>query len=169
MKEAGHDNSCALLIGKIRPVASSDMAALTAVIDESSLFPSEMLDDMISGYFSGEASNDFWLTMDGADGAGPMAIAYYAPERMTQGTWNLLLIAVHPDYQSRGQGAALLKHIEDALAARGERLLLVETSGLPEFDRTRAFYLKCGYHEEARIREFYQAGEDKIVFRKVLN
>lgn len=24
-----------------------------------------------------------------------------------------------------------------------------------------------GYHEEARIREFYAAGEDKVVFRKL--
>lgn len=54
------------------------------------------------------------------------------------------------------------------LAARGERVLLVETSGLASFERTRAFYRKCGYDEEARIREFYQAGEDKIVFRKSL-
>ena len=45
---------------------------------------------------------------------------------------------------------------------------LVETSGLPEFERARAFYRKCGYEEEARIREFYNAGEDKIVFRKAL-
>jgi RimJ/RimL family protein N-acetyltransferase len=54
------------------------------------------------------------------------------------------------------------------LAARGERILLVETSGLPEFERTRAFYAKHGYEEEARIREFYRAGEDKVVFRKAL-
>ena len=87
---------------------------------------------------------------------------------MTSGTWNLYLIAVHPEHQGRGVGAALVRHIEHALAERGERVLLVETSGLPEFERTRAFYLANGYDEEARIREFYAAGEDKVVFRKVL-
>ncbi|MEM9508310.1 MAG: GNAT family N-acetyltransferase, partial [Cyanobacteria bacterium P01_E01_bin.35] len=30
------------------------------------------------------------------------------------------------------------------------------------------FYRKCGYEQEAQIREFYQAGEDKIIFRKSL-
>ena len=44
----------------------------------------------------------------------------------------------------------------------------METSGLASFESTRKFYRKCGYEEEARIREFYQAGEDKIVFRKLL-
>ena len=34
---------------------------------------------------------------------------------------------------------------------------------------SRQFYCKNGYDEEARIREFYQAGEDKVVFRKVLH
>jgi len=87
---------------------------------------------------------------------------------MTSGTWNLYLIAVHPLHQGKGCGGALVATLEAMLAARGERVLLVETSSLPEFERTRAFYVKHGYDEEARIREFYKAGEDKIVFRKAL-
>jgi ribosomal protein S18 acetylase RimI-like enzyme len=55
------------------------------------------------------------------------------------------------------------------LTVRGARVLLVETSGLPSFERTRAFYRKCGYDEEARIRDFYKAGDDKIVYRKMLD
>ena len=72
-------------------------------------------------------------------------IAYCAPERMTEGTWNLLLIAVHPDYQEKGYGTSILHYIEQMLAARGERLLLIETSSLDNFVRSQAFYLKCGY------------------------
>jgi ribosomal protein S18 acetylase RimI-like enzyme len=150
----------------IRPITPDDMPALKAVIDANGLFPSGMLDDMTAGYFDGDASDDLWLTVD--DG-GPVAVAYCAPERMTQGTWNLYLIAVHPDRQGQRRGAALLRRVEQTLAARGERVLLVETSGLPSFEPTRAFYRKCGYEEEARIRDFYQAGEDKIVFRKALD
>lgn len=65
----------------IRPVTSDDVPALKAVIDANGLFPSDMLDDMISGYFSGEAVNEFWLTVD--DG-GRVAVACYIPERMTK-------------------------------------------------------------------------------------
>lgn len=150
----------------IRPVTPDDMPALKAVVDAIGLFPSDMLDEMMAGYFSGNADKGFWLTDDGT--GGPMAVAYYAPERMTEGTWNLYLIGVHPDCQGKGHGAALLRHVEQILANRGERVLLAETSGLPAFERTRAFYGKCGYEQEARIRDFYQAGEDKIVFRKAL-
>jgi ribosomal protein S18 acetylase RimI-like enzyme len=151
----------------IRPVTPDDPPALKAVIDATGLFPSDMLDGMVAGYLDGGGGDEFWLTVED-DGAGPVAVAYCAPEQMTQGTWNLLLIAVHPDRQGQGRGAALLRHVERTLAERGERVLLVETSGLPAFERTRAFYRRCGYDEEARIRDFYRAGEDKVVFRKVL-
>lgn len=55
------------------------------------------------------------------------------------------------------------------LTAQGARMLLVETSGLTSFKQTRTLYTKCGYEEEARIRDFYVAGDDKVVFCKVLN
>ena len=87
---------------------------------------------------------------------------------MTEGTWNVLAIAVHPDAQGRGHGSALMRHIEASLAERGERVLLVETSGVPAFDRTRAFYRGLDYDEEARIRDYWAAGDDKVVFRKAL-
>lgn len=123
-----------------------------------------MLDDMMAAYLNnGPDGDQCWLTDD--DGS-PVGVAYYAPERLTEGAWNLYLIAIHPDRQGQGRGAALLRYVEDALAARGERILLVETSGVPEFEYQRAFYRKCGYEEEARIRDFYKAGDDKVIFRK---
>ncbi len=149
----------------IRPVEKNDLPALKAVIDATGLFPGEMLDDMTSGYFHDQMSGDLWYTHDED---GPRAVAYVAPERMTAGTWNLYLIAVHPDQQRQGVGAAMIHYIERHLAEKGHRVLLVETSGLPEFEKTRAFYLKCHYDQEARIRDFYDAGEDKVVFRKSL-
>jgi ribosomal protein S18 acetylase RimI-like enzyme len=149
----------------IRPVVPEDIIALKAVIDACGLFPAEMLDDMTADYFRGDAGGDFWLTADAGE---PAAVAYCAPERMTQGAWNLLLIAVHPGSQGRGIGGALLREVERSLVAQGERVLLVETSGLPTFARTRDFYRKHGYGEEARIRDYYQEGEDKIVFRKLV-
>jgi ribosomal protein S18 acetylase RimI-like enzyme len=149
----------------IRAVTLNDLPNLKVVIEANDLFPSDMLDEMISGYFNHKSGSEYWLTYEESK---PVAIAYCAPEQMTEGTWNLYLIAVHPDYQGQGIGTSLLHYIEQMLISRGERILLVETSSLETFEDTREFYRKCGYNEEARIREFYQAGEDKIVFRKLL-
>lgn len=153
----------------IRPVAANDIAALKMIIDATDMFPSEMLDDMIAGFFNDRGSDETWLTYDktGCRG-GPKAVAYYRPEEMTDRTWNLLLIAVHPDCQSEGIGAALMRHIEDDLTARGQRILIVETSGTSTLARTREFYRLCQYHQESRIRDYYEDGDDKITFWKAL-
>ncbi|CAN5361014.1 GNAT family N-acetyltransferase [soil metagenome] len=149
----------------IRPATSADVPALKALIDALSLFPGEMLESMMADYFTNPQSRDCWLT---DEDTGPVGVAYYAPERLTDGTWNLYLIAIQADQQGQGRGEALMRYVEADLQARSERLLLVETSGLPSYDYQRAFYRRCGYTEEARIRDFYQAGEDKVVFWKAL-
>ena len=153
----------------IRPARPNDHKAVIAIAQAIGLFKPEELEQlggMLTEYFDSNLEGDcFWSVYDDVDTVG---VAYYAPEQYADGTWNLYFIAVHPDYQGKGYGTQLLQYVEQALKARGERILLVETSGLPNFARTRAFYHKNGYDEEGRIREFYKAGDDKIIFRKAL-
>jgi ribosomal protein S18 acetylase RimI-like enzyme len=150
----------------VRATRPEDLPALRSVIDSTGLFPGEMLDDMTAPFLMGVDSADRWLTLDDGE---PIGVAYFAPERMTVGTWNLLLIAIRSDRQGQGLGRRLTDAVEMALANDGQRILLVETSGLPEFERTRAFYDGREYQREALIRDFYQDGEDKVVFWKRLD
>ncbi len=149
----------------IRPVLPGDLPALKAVIESNGLFPPELLDDMTADYLAKNNDTDHWITYLVGQ---PVAVAYFAPERMTSGTYNLYLIAVDVEHQGTGIGAQLMTYIEQFLRQRGDRILIVETSGFDAFEGARAFYLKCGYTQEARIREFYAPGEDKIVFWKSL-
>jgi ribosomal protein S18 acetylase RimI-like enzyme len=153
----------------IRLTTPSDTNALLALAEATGLFESsqiEELSQMLNQHFSNAAdSQDVWVTDDENE---PVGVVYVAPERMTEGTWNLYLVAIHPDHQKQGRGAALVRHVEQMLTERGGRVLLVETSGLADFEYVRAFYRKIGYDEEARIRDFYKAGDDKIIFRKAL-
>ena len=150
----------------MRPIEKRDLPTLKEVIESNELFPSELLDGMIEPYFAAADSTDIWLTLE-VDQR-PVLVAYCAPERMTQGTYNLYLIAVQKDHQGQGLGAGAMAYIEEMLRQLGNRILIVETSGLPDFELTRRFYQKIGYTQEAVIREFYQAGEDKVVFLKKL-
>ncbi|MBW4481185.1 MAG: GNAT family N-acetyltransferase [Tildeniella torsiva UHER 1998/13D] len=152
----------------IRPTAYADISALISLAEATGLFePTQLkeLSTMLANYFDGDKSGAFWLI---DDDQGPVGVAYCEPERMTDRTWNLQLIAIHPSRQGQGRGTALLRHVEQTLAARGGRMLIVETLGSPEFKRVRVFYANCGYQEEGRIRDFYAAGYDKVTFRKVL-
>lgn len=150
----------------IRNILEKDLGDLKGVIDSNELFPSDMLDDMVASYFSHMDSLEIWVTKE-VDGRA-IAVAYCAPERMTVGTYNLYLIAVHKSAQGSGVGTELMGHVEAMLRNRNARILLVETSGLEAFARTRGFYDRLGYRREALIREFYQEGEDKVVFWKHL-
>lgn len=154
------------MTNEIRPITPADLQKLKAVIEASDLFPSEYLDDMVKDFFNNPNTNEIWLTtiVDGT----PMSVACCAPEKMTEGTHNLYLIAVHSSLQGKGIGGALITHIEALLRKQGQRVLIVETSGLPAFERTRKFYHNYHYTQEAVIRDFYQEGEDKVVFWKKL-
>jgi ribosomal protein S18 acetylase RimI-like enzyme len=161
----------------IRLTTPDDTIALIALAAASGLFDPSQTDDLAqmlvhavslkeNRHFSDRnETQDIWLTDYDNE---PVGMAYIAPEQMTEGTWNLYLIAVHPDRQKQGRGKALLGYVEQMLMERGERILLVETAGTDDFEYVREFYRQNGYEEEARIREFYAAGIDKIVFRKAL-
>lgn len=147
-----------------RALSRDDLSAVSTILDGTGLFPSELLPDMAESYLSG--SNQLWLVI--CEGETVVGFAYAEPERMTDNTHNLLAIAVSPDRQNVGIGKALVGAVERQLAETAGRVLLVETSSLSDYEGTRAFYDGLGFTREARVREFYAAGEDKIVFWKKL-
>ena len=149
----------------IRPARQSDIPAIKSVVEDADLFPPEMVDDMIAGYL-GKTTRDIWFVS--VQRGHVLGFGYCEPERMTSGTWNLLAIGVLARHRGRGIGGAMMRYLEDRLRSGGERVLIVETMGTPAFGRTRAFYRASGYAEEARIREFYEPGGDKVVFWKHL-
>jgi len=150
----------------IRAVYPNDLDALKTIIDSNELFPSEFLPDMIQPFFKENNEFEFWIAY--VENDMPIAVAYYAPERMTNGTYNLYLIAVSPDFQGKSIGKQMLDYIETHLINRGERILLIETSGKSEFKKSKEFYIKNNYQQEAVIRDFYDYEDDKIIFRKSL-
>ena len=150
----------------IRPTRAEDISALIAVADETGLFPGDMLPAMLDGYLTGNPSQSIWLTCE-AHGA-PIGFCYAEPEPLAEGTWNMLAIAVLPSRQGRGSGGAMVERLESELRGSGHRVLIADTSGTDAYAPTREFYRKAGYTQEARIRDFWADGDDKIVFWKAL-
>lgn len=149
----------------VRMMVRDDLPAIASVVDQTGLFPSDFLGAMADPFLTG-AQPHHWLVavLDNR----VCGFAYCEPERATDGTFNLLAIAVEPDLQGSGIGSALINMLEQQLRALAARVLIVETSALDEFAPTWAFYAARGFDEEARIRHFYSEGEHKIVFWKHL-
>lgn len=150
---------------EIRYTESGDIAALKRVLDQIDLFPSEMLDDMVKGFLEGE-TDDLWLTLE--TGGTAIGFCYANPEQMTQDTWNILALAVSPAHQGKGAGAQLTQQMEVQIKDQEGRIVIVDTSGTEAFAKTRHFYENAGYTEEARIRDFWSKGDDKVTYWKSL-
>ena len=89
------------------------------------------------------------------------AYACYGP-----GTYDLYWIATHPDSRGRGFGQALMKYVEEKVLENRGRILVVETSAKESYEGTIAFYRGLGYEEASRIKDFYDVGDDRLIFVK---
>ena len=150
----------------IRSALPSDLPAILHVATGISLFDATQLHELeafLGDYFRKSDGKGLWVISGELRLVG---VAYAERERMTVGTWNLLWIAITPEHQRQGLGTALLEHVERELADSGAHQLLIETSD--SLTGSLAFYRDCGYQEEGRIRDFYEVGADKVVFRKVM-
>jgi len=83
-------------------------------------------------------------------------------------SWDLYWIAVDPNGQGRGLGKKLMAASERTMSGCGARRVYAETSSRPQYDPTRAFYLSCGYVQEAFLADFYAPGDGKVIFVKPL-
>ncbi|WP_233166606.1 GNAT family N-acetyltransferase [Archangium sp. Cb G35] len=90
----------------------------------------------------------------------------YGPTPMTEGTYDLYWIASDPAVRGQGVGASLISGMEADLRRIQARIIRVETSATEAYGPTRGFYASMKYTEEARIRDFYKAGDDLIILTK---
>ena len=154
----------------IRPATPDDTPELLALTAATGMFkPLEVdtLREVLDDYYAHEqaaGARCFVLEVDGQR----LGFEYHAPEPMTVGTWALWWIVVRPDLQGQGYGRRLLEFAEADAREQGAGVLFVETSGTPHYEPTRRFYLKYGYEQEARLRDYYGPGDDQIIFRKAL-
>ena len=89
----------------------------------------------------------------------------WGPTPCTIATFDLYWMAVDPECQGSGIGTALLQEMERSLEGLA-RLIIIETTGRPDYAPTRAFYSARGYSPVATIPDFYAPGDDQVVFVK---
>jgi GNAT superfamily N-acetyltransferase len=155
----------------VRPTEPSDTDALVEIARGTGVFkPMELetLREVIDDYFAANQEHGhraFTLTA----GTEILGFAYHAPAAMTEQSWYLYWIAVDAARQARGLGARLLAAVEEDIRGLGGRVLFIETSSLPHYEKTRRFYARQQYEQEAVLRDYYAAGDDMVVFRKSLH
>ena len=140
----------------VRHIVASTGFFRPAEVDVAVELPTERL-------ARGEASGYHFVLADDEAG-GLVGYACFGPIACTVDSFDLYWIAVDAGRQGRGLGRLVMREAERCIRAMGGRRVYIETSSQPLYEPTRRFYLSAGYAEEARLRDFYTAGDDKVVY-----
>ena len=87
---------------------------------------------------------------------------------MTDRCWDLYWIAVAPSFARSGIGRVLASTMEKVISDLNGRQIHIDTSSLPTYIPACRFYEKCGFTLEARLKDFYRHGDDKLIYVKML-
>ena len=142
----------AAIVDIVRGVGNFNLAELECALE------------LVDAYLHNPQQNDYRVVV-AEDAAGRICgYACWGPTPMTRGTHDLYWIATHPEAQGRGVGRQLMEYVEGKVREENGRLLVIETSSKESYGRTVRFYRRLQYEEASRIRDFYDVGDDKLVF-----
>lgn len=153
---------------KIRPMVKADRETVVRILKNTPEFTreevevaTELMDIYLergedSGYYHAVAQTEFM----------PVGYICYGPTPMTQGTWDIYWMAVDSGRQRQGIGRSLLEYAEHKIAGTGARMILIETSSQPLYEKTRKFYESMKYTVVATVNDFYTVNDDKLILQK---
>jgi len=154
----------------IRYSEASDVDGILAFMKETGFFHEgeievarEVLEEAIAKGPEGHYQSFTLL-----DGGQPVGWICCGHTPCTKGTFDIYWIGVSPKCQGRGFGRVLLEHVEKFIRKIKGRVIIIETSGRPLYEATRGFYLKTGYTEAARIPDFYDQSDARVIYSKAL-
>lgn len=154
----------------LAPLDATNRDALAALVRATGAFREDEVAVALEVFDSALEQDQDDYTLVGAIDEGGTLLGYacYGPTPCTIRTWDLYWIAVHPTAQGRGVGATLLNEIERRLEGADARLLVIETSSKSDYAATRGFYRARGYEAAARVPDFYDIGDDRVIYIKRL-
>ncbi len=127
--------------------------------------------DLAMEYFAapqqkkGELGNTFLLAdLDGIT----VGYSNYGRASCSGNSYYLHWIAVDDAFRGRGLGKIILTETERMIFLAGGRKLFIETASKEEYLATQKFYESASYTVEAKLKDFYNAGDDQLIYSKIL-
>lgn len=156
----------------IRTLQAPDRAPIAALLRETGFFTGKEIDvalELIDVYLKDKNQKDYLIYVAESDAREVAGYVCYGPTPVAEGTYDLYWIAVAPRFQRHGIGKQLLSFIEQEVQGQSGRLIIIETSSQEKYGSTQNFYLRSQYELAARIKDYYRAGDDRLIFVKYLH
>jgi len=154
---------------EIRQLILKDREKLHSMLIGTRVFTSEEIEvamEVIDIVLKDPTQKDYHIHCMVDDQGQPVGYICYGPAPMTQGTFDLYWIVVDPSFQGQRIGYELLGFLEKVLRGMTGRMVLADTSSIPEYEKAQKFYLRNGFQEVARVPDYYWPGNDRITFCK---
>jgi ribosomal protein S18 acetylase RimI-like enzyme len=156
----------------IRKLIQSDRQQIQRILTDTHHFNDEEIKvaiELIDVYLNDEKQRDYIIyVIENDETKHTAGYICYGRRPLTDSTYDLYWIAVDPNIHGKGSGSRLVKHMEEDLKLNGGKIILIETSGKPEYENERKFYVKNGYEVQTIIKDFYRSGDDLYIYRKYL-
>jgi ribosomal protein S18 acetylase RimI-like enzyme len=155
----------------IRGVRNEDLDGILALARRTGVFTSEevgVVKELVESELDHPEEREYRSLVTEADDH-IVGFACYGPTPLTDGTYDLYWIFVHPSYQGRSIGANLLGEVERAIRQTGGRMLLVDTSSTERYVPARRFYQNHGFQKVGEVEDFYSQGDSLFIYVKQLS
>ncbi|MCK5237026.1 MAG: GNAT family N-acetyltransferase [Deltaproteobacteria bacterium] len=154
----------------IREATHGDRDALLGIIDATENLTEEEKDcaaELLQIYIDEVDQDDYlFLVACNEDSGEVEGFLCYGLASLSSGVYDIYWIVVSPVKMMKGVGRSLVSEVERKASAVGIREIIIETSSLDSYKGSREFYGKLGFIEEARVKDFFKVGDDKVFFIK---
>jgi GNAT superfamily N-acetyltransferase len=125
----------------------------------------EVAAELVAERLSHGESTGYYFVFAEVDGV-TAAYSCFGPISLSKTSFDLYWIATHNDFRGKGIGRQLLEETYKHARSMGCKIIIAETSGLEHYAPTRAFYISNKFELEARLKNFYDEGDDKLFYTK---
>jgi GNAT superfamily N-acetyltransferase len=145
-----------------------DIRNIRQIVESTKFFYDHEIDvavELVEERLALGESTGYYFVFAEVDGV-TAAYSCFGPIPMSRTSFDLYWIATHNDFRGKGIGRKILDETFRQAREMGCKIIIAETSGLPHYEPTRAFYDNTGFELEARLKDFYDTGDDKLFYTK---
>jgi ribosomal protein S18 acetylase RimI-like enzyme len=158
-------------MSSIRRIAPEDREAIRGLLQGTEAFKAHEVDvamELVDIALAQPSEDDYRPFVLVEEDGSVAAYACFGKNEMTAATYDLYWLATRADRMGRGHGRRIVAFVEEEIRKEGGRLLVIETSSKESYGETRAFYEKIGCTLAARLPNYYDEGDDKLIYLKSL-
>ncbi len=150
-------------ISETTPAHAPEILALARAEPLFNPAEAEVVAELLGDYLDRPDHNGYFF-LSAIEKGIVVGFACFGPTSMTESTFDLYWIAVSGDHRGSGIGRELMAEVEKRIRTADGRLLVLDTSGRPDYAGTRTFYERLGFQLTAVIPDFYSLGDDLNIF-----